>query len=219
MVIQPDSTDAFERGYHMRPFLAVGARERYGAGQSATHWFASRPLPVSSACPPQLPQTDALHPARLMARERPNPLHSVKIGHPFRPAETARAARDTSSFNGGASTSGALGKQRAPPLYQMTDCPSQARPPRPNAPEEGHSPVFHIRQPPVNCSRTPPPAVVVWARQEGSQTVDRAVVPIKQGSPADPHLPRPLPSSHLPCYSLTDPSATCRFACLTVACD
>ena len=27
---------------------------------------------------------------------------------------------------------------------------------------------------------------------------------IKQGSPADPHLPRPLPSSHLPCYSLTD---------------
>ena len=158
MVIQPDSTDAFERGYHMRPFLAVGARERYG-GQSATHWFASRPLPVSSACPPQLPQTDALHPARLMARERPNPLHSVKIGHPFRPAETARAARDTSSFNGGASTSGALGKQRAPPLYQMTDCPSQARAPRPNAPEEGHSPVFHIRQPPVNCSRTPPPAV------------------------------------------------------------
>ena len=73
--------------------------------------------------------------------------------------DSARGPRHVVVRDGGASTSGALGKQRALPVYRMTDCPSQARASSPNAPEEGHSPVFHIRQPPVNCSRTPPPTV------------------------------------------------------------
>ena len=198
MVIQPDSTDAFERRYHLPPFLASVLAALRRAKRDSLVRFASafRVLGVPSPASPD----GCSEPRSIDGTREAQPITFGENWTPIPPGgDSARGPRHGVVHDGGASTSGARGKQTAPPLYQMTDCPSQARAPPPNAPEDGRTPVYHIRQPPVNCSRTTPLAIRRLGTAGGKS--DR-----RQSSTDQTALPQRIPTSPIHSHQVVCPA-------------